>query len=423
LVRRLATTALLIGILAIAGGSFIGVPAAIAAPSGHIDIVKVSGLIDPINADLIDHSLREAVSGRAQVLVIQMNSTGGVIPAARAFELAARVHASPVPVAVWVGGSSRPRAYGAAYTLLRAAAWSGAGPGSRMGDALVASGVTPDPMAGRTVGSGEAVTSHIVNVSSPTIGDFLVSLNGHAFGGGEPLSLTQQVTVNNQPRQEIRKDYDVAFAQLTVIPRLLHTVASPNVAYVMLLIALSLALFEFFTAGVGVAAGTGAVFGLLSAYGLGVLPTRPLSVALVAAGILAFAIDVQSGAPRAWTVIGAIAVALGSVRMYDGQAVSWWVLVIMAILVLFFMITGMPAMIRTRFSTPTIGRESMVGSMGVALSQVDPDGTVEVNGAPWRARTNRATPIGSGDAVRVAAIDGLVLEVEPESGAARDYRH
>jgi membrane-bound serine protease (ClpP class) len=46
-----------------------------------------------------------------------------------------------------------------------------------------------------------------------------------------------------------------------------------------------------------------------------------------------------------------------------------------------------------------------------------------VNAAPWRARTNRATPIGSGDAVRVAAIDGLVLEVEPESGAARDYRH
>ena len=51
------------------------------------------------------------------------------------------------------------------------------------------------------------------------------------------------------------------------------------------------------------------------------------------------------------------------------------------------------------------------------------EGTVEVRGAPWRARTNRATPIRSGDAVRVVGIDGLLLEVEPEAGGARDYRH
>jgi membrane-bound serine protease (ClpP class) len=82
----------------------------------------------------------------------------------------------------------------------------------------------------------------------------------------------------------------------------------------------------------------------------------------------------------------------------------------------------MPAMVRARFSTPTIGRESMVGELGQALAPVAPEGTVEVRGAPWRARTNRATPIAAGDAVRVVAIDGLLLEVEPEAGGARDYR-
>jgi membrane-bound serine protease (ClpP class) len=82
----------------------------------------------------------------------------------------------------------------------------------------------------------------------------------------------------------------------------------------------------------------------------------------------------------------------------------------------------MPAMVRARFSTPTIGRESMVGELGSALAAVDPEGTVEVRGAPWRARTNRATPIRAGEAVRVVGIDGLLLEVEPESGGARDYR-
>jgi membrane-bound serine protease (ClpP class) len=83
----------------------------------------------------------------------------------------------------------------------------------------------------------------------------------------------------------------------------------------------------------------------------------------------------------------------------------------------------MPAMVRARFSTPTIGRQSMIGEMGTALAAIEPEGTVEVRGAPWRARTNRATPIASGANVRVVAIDGLLLEVEPETGGARDARH
>jgi membrane-bound serine protease (ClpP class) len=89
---------------------------------------------------------------------------------------------------------------------------------------------------------------------------------------------------------------------------------------------------------------------------------------------------------------------------------------------LVFMIAGLPALVRSRFSTPTIGREGFIGELGTAVGAVDPEGVVEVLGAPWRARTNRATPILAGDAVRVVAIDGLLLEVEPETGAARDYR-
>ncbi|MCB0971666.1 MAG: hypothetical protein KDA97_09165, partial [Acidimicrobiales bacterium] len=83
---------------------------------------------------------------------------------------------------------------------------------------------------------------------------------------------------------------------------------------------------------------------------------------------------------------------------------------------------GMPAMVRTRFSTPTIGREWMIGEEGAARTAVSPDGVVEVRGAPWRARTNRATPIAEGDPIRVVEVDGLLLEVEPLTGGAIDYR-
>jgi membrane-bound serine protease (ClpP class) len=87
------------------------------------------------------------------------------------------------------------------------------------------------------------------------------------------------------------------------------------------------------------------------------------------------------------------------------------------------MVNGMPSMVRTRFATPTIGRESMIGELGHARDAISPEGVVTVLGAPWRARTNRATPIAAGDAIRVVAIDGLLLEVEPLEGAARDAGH
>ena len=60
--------------------------------------------------------------------------------------------------------------------------------------------------------------------------------------------------------------------------------------------------------------------------------------------------------------------------------------------------------------------------MGEAVVAIDPDGVVLIDGARWRARTNRATPIPAGSPIRVVEIDGLVLEVEPEEGGARDYR-
>jgi membrane-bound serine protease (ClpP class) len=184
-----------------------------------------------------------------------------------------------------------------------------------------------------------------------------------------------------------------------------------------------LLLFEFFTVGIGLAAAAGLLGIVLSAYGFGVLPTRPGALALLALGIFGFSVDLQAGAPRAWTVIGTASLIGGSLTLYAGLSVPLVAVIAVLAGTALFVGAAMPAVMRARFSTPTIGRESMLGEMGVARSAVDPDGTVEVRGAPWRARTNRATPLAAGDRLRVVGIDGLVLEVEPESGGARDYRH
>ena len=396
-------------------GSAAAVSAATPAPATRLDIVKVTGLIDPLNADLVARSLRAAAGHDALAVVIQLNSSGGTISAAARDRLATQIMRSPIPVAVWVGGSGRPRALGTAFTLLRSADFTGEAPGSRVGNGAAPPATAADGLEHRTMSGDDAVDAHLLNSASPTLVSFLADFSNHTIKG---------VRIDlGQANHGFRKDLTFNFSQLSILPKLLHTAASPDVAFVMFVIALSLAVFEFFTAGVGVAAGTGVAFFALAAYGLGVLPVYPWAVVLLLVSTLGFAVDVQAGAPRFWTAVGVVAYLAGALTLFRGQHVALWIVGLMGVLVSLFMINGMPAMVRTRFSTPTIGRESLIGQLGVAESGVDPEGTVRVNGAPWRARTNRATPISAGDVIRVVAIDGLLLEVEPETGGARDAHH
>jgi membrane-bound serine protease (ClpP class) len=142
-------------------------------------------------------------------------------------------------------------------------------------------------------------------------------------------------------------------------------------------------------------------------------------------GVFGMAVDVQAGGLGAWTFIGGIALVIGSIFLYGGSSrldPKWWVLLVVIGGTVVFMLSGMTAMVRSRFSTPTIGREELIGELGQAAADVAPDGVVRVREALWKARTNRATPIHAGDTVRVVSVEGLVLEVEPETGGARDYR-
>ncbi|MGH9179365.1 MAG: NfeD family protein [Acidimicrobiales bacterium] len=393
-------------------GLVLAVPAqragAAQAPVPHVDVIEVVGLVDAIQVDFVEDALRKAADGGADVLVIQMDSGGGVARRADLDALLLRVTHAPVPVAVWVGPSGK-RALGQAWELAEATDLVGAASRTRVGPRE-----RPVPVA-------EARASGLVDVSAPTLGDFIVELDGRSVGG-ETLETAEVI---RQPGEDPRRrpTVEVRFAKLGLVPRLLHTAASPSVAYLLLAAGLALIILELYTAGIGVAALTGAGCVVLSCYGLAALPTRPYAVALIVVAFLAYAVDVQAGSPRTWTVIGTVVMLLGSVRLYgDGLRPSPLVLVTVVAGTALLMVAGLPAMLRSRFSTPTIGRESMVGELGSALAPVDPDGTVEVRGAPWRARTNRATPIGAGEAVRVVAIDGLLLEVEPAEGGAKDYR-
>ncbi|HEX6312313.1 MAG TPA: NfeD family protein [Acidimicrobiia bacterium] len=429
------------------------VPGALAGEGGSerpgIDVVQVEGLLDPPNASLVRSSIREADDQGSTMVVLQIDSGGAVD--VDVDELVRVIRSSDVPVVAWVGPSGSD-AKGATALLVEAAHVASVSSGSGIGPAAplrldhpndptatavanelaaLAAVSGRDPAGAREVArdrlSGDAATrAGAVNVVEPTLGELIVSLDGRVVVTAAGPEVLRTATVVGEGRDRRRQpNQDIRFDRLPLDGQVLHTLISPSIAYLLFVAGLALIVFEFYTAAIGLAGLTGAVCLVGACIGLSHLPVTWWALGLLMLAILGYAIDVQAGRTAAWTGIGTAALVAGSLTLYGGSSrlnPPWWVLVLVIVGTVLFMLGAMPTVIRSRFSTPTVGREGMIGEMGAAEVDVAPDGVVVIRGARWRARTNRATPVTAGDAVRVVAVDGLVLEVEPESGGARDYR-
>jgi len=402
-----------------------------------VDVVEVSGMIDAIVAQSIGEAIERSQNNGAQAVVLQFNTKGAVVGRDRMAEIAESIQNSKIPVAIWVGPSGS-RAYGLPAQLLAVADVTAMAPGARVGRTgtmltvngqALTFGKADDAIYANTLGFLEAREQDVLKFSTddrgvPVLRNMLYALDGLTVRG---TTLDTVADVLDKNGQVVREATTVRFFKLGLMPRLLHTVASPPSAYLLTTIGLALLIFEFFTAGIGIGAFVGAVCLVLGTLGMGALPMSGVGLTLLILSMIAFAVDVQVGVPRLWTGLGLVAYIAASFTMFrsvDGLTMrpSWISLSVCIVGVALTFIVGMPSMVRTRFATPTIGRENLVGSTGVAVGDVNPEGIVLVDGAQWRARTNRATPLANNAEVRVASIDGITLQVEPLEGAARDYR-
>ena len=397
-------------------------PAVSRAPEAGADlvqVVEVVGLMDPVLSDFVIDRISRASQPGSGVLfiVLRIDSRGAVVDEAELAAVADAIVDSRVPVTGWVGPSGA-RATGEVAQLLALADRVGVAPGARLGDTggqvldcdrfgrLWGSNATL--LADRTVNHSEATSAGVTPAAAPTLGEFLFTLDDLGFE-------TVEVTDGETGETRLEPRTSVQFVSLPFVGGIMHTVASPPLAYLLLLIALSLVLLELYTAGVGIAGVTGAVSGILALYGLAVLPTNGYAIALIVFAFFAFAIDVQTGVPRIWTAIGTGSVVAGTLTLYDGVSMSWVPMVGGLVGLMFGILGGMPPLIRSRFSTPTIGREWMIGMRGEATERLHPFGVVRIAESLWRARTFRASPIPPGGPVEVTGIDGLLLEVSPVS--------
>jgi membrane-bound serine protease (ClpP class) len=410
--------------------------------------VQLQGYLDPPLVALGRGAIRDANDAHNTLLLLQLNSRGAL---SDLDPLLGAMRRSRVPIAVWVGPSGA-HAEGGAALLAEAASVLYVSQGSDLGPATpvrldqpdaVPSAAVRRQLAGLMAANGRraeqagTLTTHrldaaaaarvgVTNGVRPTIGEVIVTLDGQTVPtAAGPVRLSTAKVIGTGRARRRQPNQEVVFSGLSLGARIQHTLISPRVFYLLLVAGLALIAFEFFAASVGFAAGVGALGVLGAAYGWSHLPVQWWAAALLAFAVVGFSVDVQAGGVGVWTGIATAALVAGSITLVGGSSrlrVPWWEIVLVGGGTLLFFVAALPAFVRARYSTPTVGREGLVGELGEAEVTVDPTGVVVIRGSRWRARANRATPIPAGSRVRVVAVEGLVLEVEPETGGARDHR-
>ncbi|MBT8203450.1 MAG: hypothetical protein KJO17_04315 [Acidimicrobiia bacterium] len=388
-----------------------------------IDVIKVSGPLDERAIDFAITTITD-VAPTSELIIVQLDSSAALT--ARWSELLRIVQDPPAPLAVWVGPETAI-AYGGAVRLLALAPIGLAAPGAEIGAAdpphhgdtgllPVADGSEPALLAsglieGRT--TVEEPIEGVVDGVQPALTNIVQALDGSTVLVDD---VETEIAITRLDDDGERRPITTRFHEQGFVDRTLRLTLSPATAYLFLLVGLSVAAFEFYAAGVGVAAAVAVLTLALSGYGLAVLPVNWWAVGLGVLGLGLYLFDFQRIQLRIASILGTVAMLIGArYFVYEPPQLSmaWWSAALIVTSIALFFLFAMTTVVRARFSTPTIGRQHLVGRVGTAETAVAPEGVVLVDGARWKANSRRASGIEAGDPVTVAAVEGFILEVDP----------
>lgn len=383
---------------------------------GPVEVIKVSGNLDRTAVSFLTDRIDSAAASAA-LAVLQIDSQATLSDAVH--HLVARIKDPPLPLVVWVGPTPAS-AFGGAAHILAAAPIRAAAPGARIGHAAPVVAGRPDTSEAAGVLADYAHTSTtvtepiegLVDIVAPSISNLLVELDGREVTvRGEMFYIS---TIRETESGTVA--VETVFYEPDIGTSTLRSAIGVETAFFLLMIGLAVAAFEFYALGPGIAAGVAAVCLLLSGYGLAVLPLRGWAVALALLSIGLLTADFQRGRTGPLTWAGAGSMLVAGLFLTDAAPQiqpSRWIILMIVISVTAFYVIGMRTVARARFSTPTMGRDHMVGLRGLAVTGFDPDGIVEVNQARWKASAHREANLDPGDPVVVRSVDGLTLRIEP----------
>jgi membrane-bound serine protease (ClpP class) len=397
--------------------------------------IVVDDMIHPITDEYIGRALNYAQQHKAEAILIQLRTPGGLVDSTRS--IIEKIEASPVPVIVYVAPSGS-RAASAGFFILESADVAAMAPGTNTGaahpvvmggekmDDVMKSKMENDAAAfmrsfvskrGRNVEAAEsavrqskswteqeALKEHLIDIVAPNEAQLLKELDGKTitrFNGSTTVLHTAGRTV---------VDYDMSLKQ-----RILAWMMDPNVAFIIFAIGM-LALYVEFNHPGAVAPGVvGFICILLALFALNVLPTRFAALALIVGAFVLFALEAKFATHGILGVGGIALMVLGAMLLVDGPIPEMRVKLVTALAVSIplaaITIFLMTLVMQARRSKVVTGEQGLVGAVGVVRSPLSPQGKVFVNGELWDAYSGAPLPLG--EQVRVVRVEGLVLEVEP----------
>jgi membrane-bound serine protease (ClpP class) len=442
-----------------------------AASAPMVVVLNVDGAISPGTADYVVRGLKSAAGVQAQLVVLKMDTPGGLDTSMR--QIIKQIIASPVPVAAFVAPEGA-RAASAGTYILYASHIAAMAPATNLGAATPISigiggigdqpvpgnqpqkGVKDDaqgkksgasPTGGELAAPGSVLEHKQINDASAYIRS-LAQMRGRNIEWAEQavrqaVSLSADEALKLKVIDVVARDVPDLLRQLdgrkvnvlglertldmsgasivTLEPdwrsRLLAVIADPSLAYLLMLAGIAGLFFEFSNPGFVLPGVVGAISLLLALFAFQMLPVNYAGLGLIILGLALMTGEVFMPS-FVLGIGGIIAFVIGSVMLIDtdilGYGVPWTVIVPVAIAtaLFIFFVAGMAMKARRR---PVVsGREELIGSSGEVLEDFDgKDGWARVHGETWRIRCKQ--PLARGQKIRVVRMDGLIFDVEPEA--------
>jgi len=404
-------------------------------------VLDIDGAIGPANADYLVRELRAAKPSEIGLIVLRMNTPGGLDTSMRT--MISAILASPIPVATYVGPKGA-RAASAGTYIAYACAIAAMAPGTNIGAATpVQLGASPSGQ--KSAEPADTESRKVINDAAAYIRS-LADLNGRnadwavdavrtaaSIPASEALKL--QVIdaiaddvpdllrkIDGRPVKVAGRSEILATAGLqivTVAPdwrtELLAIITDPNVAFILMLVGVYGVIFEFLSPGTIAPGLIGTISLVVALYALNLLPINYAGAGLVLLGAVLLGAEAHIGAFGAIGIAGMVAFVIGSIMMFPSGVPGFELsprVIAEAVIVtvgLFLFVLGV--LFRSRRRVVIAGMRALLGAEGEALSWQGQHGRILIKGETWRARA--AASLQPGTRVKVIDRDGLVLVVEP----------
>jgi membrane-bound serine protease (ClpP class) len=406
------------------------------AAANSIVKIRIDDTIQPITAEYIDRAIEHARQTNADAVLIELSTPGGLLDSTRT--IIQTILASPVPVIIYVAPSGA-RAASAGFFILEAGDVAAMAPGTNTGaahpvtlggekmDDTMKTKVENDSAAfmrsyvgprGRNVQLAEtavreskswtdqeALQQHLIDVVARDQNDLLHQLNGRTIKRFDGKTVKLHLAGDS-----------VDEFPMTLKQRILDFLLDPNIAFLVLAVG-ALALYaEFNHPGAIVPGVVGVVFILLALFALNLLPTQYASFTLIIAAFVLFALEAKFATHGVLGLGGIALLTIGGLLLVDGpipqMRVQLWTALGVSVPLGLITVFLMTIALRARRSKVVTGLQGMIGAVGEARTDIDPEGKVFVQGELWNAHARAR--VGLGEHVVVRKVEGLDLEVEKQ---------